>query len=158
MFGTKKKLKEKIVARLSPEFPVGPAEIELTSTPDQKLGDLALSIAFPLARKLKTKPLTIATKLAESLAQLEGVDRIEVAGNGYINLYLKRKQFFLEKFSNLKKTWLEPEEKKIIVEHTNINPNKAAHVGHLRNACLGDSLVRCLQYKGEKVEVTPGSR
>lgn len=153
MFGTKKKLKEKIIARLSPEFPVGPAEVELTSTPDQKLGDLAMSIAFPLSRKLKTNPQAIAAKLAELLAHLEGVERIEVAGNGYINLYLDRKQFFIEKFSNLKKTWLEPEEQKIIVEHTNINPNKAAHVGHLRNACLGDSLVRCLRYKGEKVEV-----
>src|SRR6185503_3530724 len=42
---------------------------------------------------------------------------------------------------------------KTIVEHTNINPNKAAHIGHLRNAVLGDSLVRCLRALGREVEV-----
>jgi len=42
---------------------------------------------------------------------------------------------------------------KIIVEHTNINPNKAAHIGHLRNAALGDSFVRCLRFLGHDVEV-----
>ncbi|MCR4396398.1 MAG: arginine--tRNA ligase [Candidatus Saccharicenans sp.] len=153
MFRTKKELKEKILARLSPEFPVSPAELELTPTPDQKLGDLALSLAFPLARKLKTSPRVIATRAAELLSGIEGLERVEVAGAGYINLYLDRQKFFREKYSSLRKTGLEAEETKIIVEHTNINPNKAAHVGHLRNACLGDTLVRCLRYKGEKVEV-----
>ncbi|MCX8160091.1 MAG: arginine--tRNA ligase [Candidatus Saccharicenans sp.] len=153
MFRTKKKLKEKILARLSPEFPVTAAELELTPTPDQKLGDLALSIAFPLAKKLKTSPRTIATRAAELLSGIEGLSRVEVAGAGYINLYLDRDKFFREKLAGLNRTGLEPEEKKIIVEHTNINPNKAAHVGHLRNACLGDTLVRCLRYRGERVEV-----
>lgn len=153
MFRTKKKLKERILARLSQEFPVSAAELELTSTPDQKLGDLALSIAFPLAKKLKTSPRTIAARAAELLSGIEGLSRVEVAGAGYINLHLDREKFFREKLAGLNQSGLEPEEKKIIVEHTNINPNKAAHVGHLRNACLGDTLVRCLRYRGEKVEV-----
>lgn len=153
MFRTKKELKEKILARLSPEFPVSVSELELTVTPDQKLGDLALSIAFPLAKKLKTNPRNIALRAAELLSGIEGLERVEVAGAGYINLYLDRQKFFRQKYANLNITGLEPEEQKIIVEHTNINPNKAAHVGHLRNACLGDTLVRCLRYKGEKVEV-----
>lgn len=153
MFRTKKELKEKILARLSQEFPVTSAELELTPTPDQKLGDLALSIAFPLAKKMKTSPRSIAVRAAELLSGIEGLDRVEVAGAGYINLHLDREKFFREKLTGLKQTGLEPEEKKIIVEHTNINPNKAAHVGHLRNACLGDTLVRCLRYRGEKVEV-----
>ncbi|RFT14821.1 MAG: Arginyl-tRNA synthetase [Candidatus Saccharicenans subterraneus] len=153
MFRTKKELKEEITARLSAEFPLTAAELELTSTPDQKLGDLALSIAFPLAKKLKTSPRTIAARAAELLSGIEGLSRVEVAGAGYINLYLDREKFFRKKLASQKRTGLEPEEKKIIVEHTNINPNKAAHVGHLRNACLGDTLVRCLRYRGEKVEV-----
>lgn len=153
MFRTKKELKEEITARLSTEFPLTAAELELTSTPDQKLGDLALSIAFPLAKKLKTSPRTIAARAAELLSGIEGLSRVEVAGAGYINLYLDREKFFRKKLASQKRTGLEPEEKKIIVEHTNINPNKAAHVGHLRNACLGDTLVRCLRYRGEKVEV-----
>ncbi|MCR4409018.1 MAG: arginine--tRNA ligase [Candidatus Saccharicenans sp.] len=153
MFRTKKELKEKILARLSAEFPLTAAELELTSTPDQKLGDLALSIAFPLAKKLKTSPRTIAARAAELLSGIEGLSRVEVAGAGYINLYLDRERFFRKKLAGANRTGLEPEEKKIIVEHTNINPNKAAHVGHLRNACLGDTLVRCLRYRGEQVEV-----
>ncbi len=153
MFRTKKELKEKILARLSAEFPLTAAELELTSTPDQKLGDLALSIAFPLAKKLKTSPRTIAARAAELLSGIEGLSRVEVAGAGYINLYLDREKFFRKKMAGPPRTGLEPEEKKIIVEHTNINPNKAAHVGHLRNACLGDTLVRCLRHRGEKVEV-----
>ncbi len=153
MFRTKKELKEKILARLSQEFPVTSAELELTPTPDQKLGDLALSIAFPLARKLKTSPRTIALRAAELLSGIEGLDRVETAGAGYINLHLDREKFFREKLAGPRQSGLEPEEKKIIVEHTNINPNKAAHVGHLRNACLGDTLVRCLRYRGETVEV-----
>lgn len=153
MFRTKKELKEKIIARLNSEFPLSAEEVELTSTPDQKFGDLALSLAFPLAKKLKTNPRIIASRAAELLSDLEGIEKVEVAGAGYINLFLERKKFFTEKFLRLNETGLVPEEKKIIVEHTNINPNKAAHVGHLRNACLGDTLVRCLRYKGEKVEV-----
>jgi arginyl-tRNA synthetase len=153
MLKTKKELKEKIISRLISEFPLKVEEVELTATPDQSLGDLALSFAFPLAKKLRTRPQIIASRAVELLTGLDGVDKVQVAGAGYINLFLDRKKFFIQKFRQLKKTGLEPEEKKIIVEHTNINPNKAAHVGHLRNACLGDTLVRCLRYKGEQVEV-----
>ncbi len=153
MFKTKRQLKEKILARIGREFPITLEELELNPTPDQKLGDLALSIAFPLARKLKTSPRNIAVRAAELLGGIEELEKVEVAGAGYTNLFLNRQKFFLKKLARLKESGLEPEEQKIIVEHTNINPNKAAHVGHLRNACLGDTLVRCLKYKGEKVEV-----
>ena len=153
MYQTKKKLREEIAERLKGEWPVNLDDIELVPTPDEKFGDLALSLAFPLAKKLKTNPRAIASRAVELLSGLEGVERIDIAGAGYINLYLDRQSFFEQKFRNLGKSGLEPEEKKIIVEHTNINPNKAAHVGHLRNACLGDTLARCLRYKGERIEV-----
>jgi len=152
MFKTKKELKSKIFERLRGQFPLAIEEIELTPTPDQKFGDLALAVAFPLAKKLKTNPRVIALKVTELLQDLDGVEKVEVAGAGYINLYLDRKRFARRKLYE-ENGGLEPEEKKVIVEHTNINPNKAAHVGHLRNACLGDTLVRCLKHKGEKVEV-----
>lgn len=152
MFKAKKELKNKIFERLSGQFPLTIEEIELTPTPDQKFGDLALAIAFPLAKKLKTNPRAIAVRVTDLLQGLEGVEKVEVAGAGYINLFLDRKRFSLRKLFE-ERSSLEPEEKKVIVEHTNINPNKAAHVGHLRNACLGDTLVRCLRYKGENVEV-----
>jgi len=66
---------------------------------------------------------------------------------------LKRKKYFSHQLHKVDKISLLPEEEKIIIEHTNINPNKAAHIGHLRNACLGDTLGRCLRYKGENVEI-----
>jgi len=152
MFKTKRELKKKIFERLSGLFPLTLEEIDLTPTPDEKLGDLALAVAFPLAKKLKTNPRAIASKMAELLQDLEGIEKVEVAGAGYLNLYLNRQSFARYKLFE-EKSSLEAEEIKVIVEHTNINPNKAAHVGHLRNACLGDTLVRCLKHKGEKVEV-----
>ena len=101
MYQTKKILREKIEDRLKLEWPVTAEDIELTSTPDEKLGDLALSLAFPLARKLRTNPRTIAARAVELLSGLEGVERIEVAGGGYINLFLDRQSFFDQKFKNL---------------------------------------------------------
>lgn len=152
MFKLKRELKNQIFERLSSRYPLNLEEIELTPTPDQKFGDLALAVAFQLGKKLKSNPRSVATELAEMLTDLKGVEKVEVAGAGYINLFLNRKLFARRKLFE-KTSGLIPEERKIIVEHTNINPNKAAHVGHLRNACLGDTLVRCLKYKGENVEV-----
>jgi arginyl-tRNA synthetase len=129
--------------------------VELSSAaskrpPKTALGDLAFPAAFELARALKKAPRKIAEELSDSLAGVEGVSRVEVAGAGYLNVYFDRTRY-LENF-------LSPPEKersagKVIVEHTNINPNKAAHIGHLRNAALGDSFVRALRFRGENVEV-----
>ena len=101
MYQTKKILREKIADQLKAEWPVNVEDIELVTTPDEKLGDLALSLAFPLARKLKTNPRVIAARAVELLSGLEGVNRIEVAGGGYINLFLDRQSFFDQKFRNL---------------------------------------------------------
>ncbi|MCX6560373.1 MAG: arginine--tRNA ligase [Candidatus Aminicenantes bacterium] len=77
---------------------------------------------------------------------------MEVAGAGYINFFLDKDAFLAARLAAAGTTALRPAERKVIVEHTNINPNKAAHIGHLRNTCLGDTLVRCLRFKGEAVE------
>jgi arginyl-tRNA synthetase len=87
------------------------------------------------------------------LASVDGVVKAEVAGGGFLNLWLDRSTVFAEAVRLAGRTDLGPDEGKIVIEHTNINPNKAAHIGHLRNACLGDTLARCLRYKGERVEV-----
>jgi len=117
--------------------------------PDPSLGDLSLSACFDLAKRLKRKPRDIATEVKESLSDLPMVRRVDVAGGGYVNLYLDRGAFL--------RYLLTPRPAaatgdRVIVEHTNINPNKAAHVGHLRNACLGDTLVRLLRHQGHHVE------
>jgi arginyl-tRNA synthetase len=127
------------------------AAIAVDIPPRRALGDLAVPLAFELARRLRKAPRAIAQELATALGQIEGISRIEAAPNGYIN-------FFLDRVHHLT-TWLSeppapsPAGNKTIVEHTAINPNKAAHIGHLRNAALGDAFGRLLRYLGRQVEI-----
>lgn len=153
MIPFKLKLKEAIHRRLKNKFEIAFSEIEINYTPQPHMGDLALTLPFLLAKKIKAKPHRLAEAIASELSSLEGIEKIEVAGPGYINLFMDREEFFLNMLRSLDSPSLEPEEEKIIIEHTNINPNKAAHIGHLRNACLGDTLGRCMKYKGENVEI-----
>src|SRR6266852_3876361 len=126
--------------------------------PSRALGDLAVAVAFQLARALKKAPRAIAQELADATGKIPGVARVVAAPNGYLNLYLDRPAFLLDRAVPSRAAHLlsaEPDEAaiKTVVEHTAINPNKAAHVGHLRNAVLGDTLVRALQFRGSPVEV-----
>ncbi|MBN1939697.1 MAG: arginine--tRNA ligase [Candidatus Aminicenantes bacterium] len=153
MLTLKETLRAVLYERLNTIYPVAPEDIDFLYPPQAKFGDLALSLPMPLAKKLRENPRAIAKKMAGEIGALPGVVRTEVAGAGFINLFLDRDSFFRERLASAGRSALRPEERKIIVEHTNINPNKAAHIGHLRNACLGDTLVRCLRAKGETVEV-----
>ncbi len=153
MIALKDRLKKEILARVRGKIALEAAEIEIASTPQQSFGDLSLTFPFKLAKRLKANPRQVAQDYLPLLSDIEGVQKAEVAGPGYINLFLDRKAFFRDSLRSLGSSSLSPEISKIIIEHTNINPNKAAHIGHLRNACLGDTLARCLRYKGEKVEV-----
>ena len=125
--------------------------IPLEIPPDLKFGELATPIAFELARKLRKAPKIIALEMVDALNGLEGFAGFEVAGAGYINARLDRsagahrtaRASIVPPASGLH----------VLVEHTSINPNKAAHVGHLRNAILGDTFVRLLRAAGQKVDV-----
>jgi arginyl-tRNA synthetase len=118
---------------------------------DPRFGELALTIAFQLAKQLRRPPRAIAEELMADLGSLTGVAKLEMAGSGYINIRLDRGAYGA---SLLEEGPPRPETAgKIIVEHTNINPNKAAHIGHLRNAVLGDTFVRMLRASGHAVEV-----
>ena len=120
--------------------------------PNRALGDLAVTVAFQLARTLRKAPKVIAQDLAGPVSRVPGIARVEVAENGYLNLYLDRPAFLLARLrGEVSPLRVLPE--KTIVEHTAINPNKAAHVGHLRNAALGDTLVRVLRFRDTPVEV-----
>lgn len=116
-----------------------------------EFGDLAVPAAFQLARQLRQAPRKIAAELVEGIGRIPGVAAMEIAGNGYINLRFDRGAYGM----GLLEPPAEPPRtgEKIIVEHTNINPNKAAHIGHLRNAALGDTFVRMLRARGYTVEV-----
>ena len=113
---------------------------------------MALPVAFQLAKQLKKAPVVIAKELAAGLAgQIEGVTAFEVA-NGYLNVRFDRGWFAREILIGNAFETQEFSIRKTIVEHTNINPNKAAHIGHLRNAILGDTFVRMMKAMGTRVE------
>jgi arginyl-tRNA synthetase len=124
--------------------------------PNRALGDLAVTVAFQLARTLRKAPRAIAQELAGVLVDLPGISKVEAAPNGYLNLSLDRRAFLLARLRG-EATAPAPADvappEKTIVEHTAINPNKAAHIGHLRNATLGDTLARALRFSHTPVEV-----
>ena len=115
-------------------------------------GELSITAPFHLARQLKRAPASIAREIVADIGVLDGVSALEVAGNGYINVRLDRGAYGYAVLHAADQA-AEPVPGKIIVEHTNINPNKAAHIGHLRNAVLGDTFVRMLRSGGRTVEV-----
>jgi arginyl-tRNA synthetase len=133
--------------------------LNFTTPPRIEMGELALPVAFDLARKVRRSPKDIAQELALAAEAIPGVWKVAVAGAGYLNFYLDRPKLALELSKSIdgRRFGLAPDQDgsagKIIVEHTNINPNKAAHIGHLRNAAIGDSFVRCLRFLGRPVEV-----
>jgi arginyl-tRNA synthetase len=117
-----------------------------------EFGEMAVPAAFQLAKQLRQAPRKIAAELVEEIGPVAGVSAMEVAGNGYINIRLDRGAYGAALLRG--ETGEAPGSgEKIIVEHTNINPNKAAHIGHLRNAALGDTFVRMLRSRGYQVEV-----
>ena len=127
-------------------------EIPVAYPPTALQGDLASAVCFDLARTARKAPRALAEALVAAFVPGDGIVRLEAAGNGYLNAFLDRPACL--------KNWLVTDRApraieggKVIVEHTNINPNKAAHIGHLRNAVLGDTLVRCLRQLGRLVEV-----
>jgi arginyl-tRNA synthetase len=127
------------------------AVIVVDVPPRRALGDLAVPLAFELARRLRKAPKIIAQEIVARLGQIDGFARIEAA-NGYINFFLDRVHH-LDSWLNQPADVAAGTPEKAIVEHTAINPNKAAHIGHLRNAALGDSFGRLLRYLGRVVEI-----
>ncbi len=115
-------------------------------------GEMAVPAAFQLAKQLRQPPRKIAAELAAEIGPIPGVAALEVAGNGYINIRLDRGAYASDLMRGETPEAAGSGEK-IIVEHTNINPNKAAHIGHLRNATLGDTFVRMMRAGGKRVEV-----
>jgi arginyl-tRNA synthetase len=128
-------------------------KVALEQPKQASFGELAIPVAFQLARQLKKPPKAIAEELVGAIGAIEGVSALEIAGNGYINVRLDRAKYAASLLSPASPKAVESELPKIVVEHTNINPNKAAHIGHLRNAVLGDTFVRMLRRAGKRVEV-----
>ncbi|HEV8657083.1 MAG TPA: arginine--tRNA ligase, partial [Thermoanaerobaculia bacterium] len=124
----------------------------LQAPPKLNMGDLATPLCLELAKALKRKPREIAAAVAKGLKLPMLVQSVSVEGAGYLNFRFDRGAFAAAHIRTVM-TSLATGGERVIVEHTNINPNKAAHIGHIRNAVLGDTLVRCLHWLGNKVEV-----
>jgi arginyl-tRNA synthetase len=154
-------IKKRLLALVHEYFNIELDETAVEVPPKTELGDLAFPLAFDLAKRIKAatgekrNPRELATKLAEGLQAFPGISGIEVAGAGYLNVFLDRAQIFTELVNPRapSATGGDPQSGKIIVEHTSINPNKAAHIGHVRNSVLGDTTARILRARGENVEV-----
>ncbi len=144
-------LRERLRSVLQSKYQVELPQIAIEQPPDLEMGEYALPVAFELARRLKRAPRAIAAELVQELMPLEGFASFEVAGAGYINGKLDRPaaaQQIARDDTAEEQTHLHS-----LVEHTSINPNKSAHIGHLRNAILGDTFVRLLRAAGQKVDV-----
>src|SRR5271154_145642 len=128
--------------------------VSLERPPKIEMGEAASPVCFELAKRLKKAPRILAQEIANSFRKVEGVEHLEVAGAGYLNAFFDRPAFW-ETVSRAENTTPAPAASsgKIIVEHTSINPNKAAHIGHVRNAVLGDTLVRILRHAGHRVQI-----
>ncbi len=137
----------RIQAILLSKYDITLTNLVVEQPPSIALGELALPVAFELAKRLRKAPRAIATELAAELTaalpELEGVTSVEVAGAGYLNIRLDRtaavRRIAADQHADIGGPGFR------LVEHTSINPNKAAHIGHLRNAILGDTFQRLLR-------------
>lgn len=155
------RIKKELQGAIKRAFETDIAVTELVAEypPKTELGDLAFPVAFELAKRMKAatgtkqNPRQLADRLRTELGQIEGVSRIETAGAGYLNFFLDRGYCLKALTTANSLAFADTSGGKLIVEHTSINPNKAAHIGHVRNAVLGDTIVRLLRASGETVEV-----
>jgi arginyl-tRNA synthetase len=151
---TQQEIRTRFVAVVREVFNLEVNEPALGFPPNVELGEISIAACFELAKKLRQPPKKIAEQLAPRLLPIEGVGRVSVAGAGYLNFHLDRTRMAEALFRlRTERAPSAASGGKILVEHTSINPNKAAHIGHLRNAVLGDTLARLLRFRGRRVEI-----
>jgi arginyl-tRNA synthetase len=149
------RLREALVRHIQEHYSVS-IDVVLDRPPKIEMGEAASPVCFELAKRLKKAPRIIAQEIANGLGKVQGVARVEVAGAGYLNAYFDRAAFWADLSPLATRDRPLPSQKipgKVIVEHTSINPNKAAHIGHLRNAVLGDTMARVLRHAGNPVQI-----
>jgi arginyl-tRNA synthetase len=127
-------------------------KIVIEQPPKVEFGEYAFPLAFDLAKKLRKPPRKIAEEIVAGIGSVAGFEKFELAGAGYINARLDRAELAAALAADTKAP-REAVSGKVLVEHSSINPNKAAHIGHLRNAILGDTFVRLLRFAGREVDV-----
>jgi arginyl-tRNA synthetase len=146
------RLREALAGHIREKYGVALA-IVLERPPKIEMGEAASPVCFELAKRLKRAPRQIAQEIANGLGRVDGIAKVEVAGGGYLNAYFDRGAFWARAQAEEIGESRVASDEKIIVEHTSINPNKAAHIGHVRNAVLGDTMVRILRHMGNRVQI-----
>jgi arginyl-tRNA synthetase len=148
------RLRQALAAHIRAKYGID-IPVVLERPPKLELGEAASPVCFELAKRLKKAPRAIAQEIANSLPKIDGIARVEVAGGGYLNAFFDRTAFWnaLAGVQRVESLVGSNVPRRVIVEHTSINPNKAAHIGHLRNAVLGDTMVRLLRHTRHDVAV-----
>jgi len=144
-------LTETLTARVLTLFGHAIERVVLQPPPRLAMGDLATPLCLELAKALKRKPRELAEAMVDGLHLPMFVQSVTIEGAGYLNFRFDRGAFTAAHIRSVMAP-ASPTGERVIVEHTNINPNKAAHIGHLRNSVLGDTLVRCMKWLGYRVE------
>src|SRR5258708_128655 len=147
-----KRLREALAGHIREKYGVELA-IVLERPPKIEMGEAASPVCFELAKRLKKAPRLISQEIANGLGGVEGIAKVEVAGGGYLNAYFDRAAFWASARAAVTRELPAASGEKIIVEHTSINPNKAAHIGHVRNAVLGDTMLRIPGHGGNRVQI-----
>ena len=146
------RLAQRVLECLQRRYPdVALPNVVVDQPPKVELGDFAIPI-FPFAKPLRSAPLKIAEMIRAEIGAIEGIAEMQVAPPGYLNVKIDR-AWFAQALAADRRPQDDIPSGKILVEHTSINPNKAAHIGHLRNAILGDTFVRLLRYAGREVDI-----
>jgi len=156
-------LKSAVRAAASGNFAIELGQIAAETPPKTEFGDIAFPVAFELAKQIKLatgekrNPREIAEVIKASLETVPLVSRVDVAGAGYLNVFFDRAAFLAdnaaaEPLPGLSRS-SDDASPKVCVEHTSVNPNKAAHIGHVRNSVIGDTFQRVLKATGKRVEV-----
>ena len=146
------RLSEAVRGFLQRTYDLDVANIVIEQPPKIEFGEYALPLAFELAKKLRKAPRKIAEEIVAGIGVVQGFEKFEIAGAGYINVRVNRMEMAAALIADHEPTEEAPKGK-VLVEHSSINPNKAAHIGHLRNAILGDTFVRLLHFAGREVDV-----
>jgi len=147
-----RRLNESVRGFLQRAYGLDLPSIVIEQPPKIEFGEYALPIAFELARKLRKAPRKIAEEIVAAIGPVPGFEKFEVAGAGYINVRVNRAEVAVALAADQIPPVAVPPGK-VLVEHSSINPNKAAHIGHLRNAILGDTFVRLLRFAGREVDI-----
>jgi arginyl-tRNA synthetase len=147
-----RRLAERVLECLHKRYPgVALPPVVIEQPPKVELGDFAIPL-FPFAKPLRSAPLKIAEMIRSEIGPIEGIAELQVSPPGYLNIRIDR-SWMAAALAADQKPPADVAPGKILVEHSSINPNKAAHIGHLRNAILGDTFVRLLRYSGREVDI-----